>query len=980
MPSKRASLCVNMDSEQRAEKIHDLEINYRTTRHRSDLLAKEEEARRLRLRSVLLRDENSSLKDQIAQRDERIKTLVELNDDLRGQLESVQQKCSRQEKLMQTQSREISNLKEELSMLSSVSQDSGKILSEKLVLSREVALLKPEIEHLRSQLSHQKDVLAEKLALERQLNALEVELANEKRAAQKAAQKQERDMNEEEDLRRQVRDLEKQLSKEKRALQKILQDKESGAELEQLREQLAAAETSLAAERRKAVHLAETQNSTPTEVEDELSRLRVKLANAEKELAAEKRCAKRKAETQQRDYDMVSKSEADEEAFEKLKAQLAETQKELKKSRAELVKAREQAVTIPSVKTTTVPLKKAAKAPAKKKRGAAEISTEVVGLQTPTDERPKRPIKKRGFEPSILGEKSTFSITPFLNKTVNLSDISPKPIGEDATRTLPVFQFRGPPAAAEDATTKVPMTADSEPTMTVPVSKLATVKTLEVKKPRGRPKAAAAAAPLVEASPNLTARNDRKAPRGSGSTLEKVTEEEPDNEAAPADGQENRSMESTGATKTSMIIGAGARSSAGSNTTTTNFSSVLSTIEPEPKKKKRKLLGGASSKPAPVGLFEEEDEGEKVAPLPVVKAAVMAKRPPKAGLKALGRVGGGVAGAVKNAFGGATFSPLKRDRREPLQIVPSWLSPQPQSRSFAAASRPPPATTRLRNSSQRQSGDAFAREARVQGLKSRAAFKLLEMDARYHLFKKASGQVVVDLGFAPGSWSQVALERTKPDGYVVGIDIIPAQPPRGVNTIQGNFLSPGVQGMVKQFLLEEEERRNKVKKASKRQAGEDGDEEVETQGSVVVTERPSYIDMERTAALESDMESGRLESTESEMATAATPADEKRLRLVDLVLSDMMMNTSGITFRDHAGSMDLCHAALSFASETLKSGGHFVCKFYQGSEDKAFENKLKKMFAKVHREKPESSRSESKESFFVALRRKPNVTLADIEK
>lgn len=89
-----------------------------------------------------------------------------------------------------------------------------------------------------------------------------------------------------------------------------------------------------------------------------------------------------------------------------------------------------------------------------------------------------------------------------------------------------------------------------------------------------------------------------------------------------------------------------------------------------------------------------------------------------------------------------------------------------------------------------------------------------------------------------------------------------------------------------------------------------------------------------------------------------------------------LMNTSGVAFRDHAGSMvslflcfrllceltvlqDLCNAALSFASDTLKSGGHFVCKFYQGAEDKALEQQLKRMFAKVHREKPESSRSVS---------------------
>lgn len=58
----------------------------------------------------------------------------------------------------------------------------------------------------------------------------------------------------------------------------------------------------------------------------------------------------------------------------------------------------------------------------------------------------------------------------------------------------------------------------------------------------------------------------------------------------------------------------------------------------------------------------------------------------------------------------------------------------------------------------------------------------------------------------------------------------------------------------------------------------------------------------------------------------------------------------------HGKIKDLCLAALQFASDTLKSGGHFVCKFYQGAEDKDLELKLRKMFAAVHREKPESSR------------------------
>lgn len=54
---------------------------------------------------------------------------------------------------------------------------------------------------------------------------------------------------------------------------------------------------------------------------------------------------------------------------------------------------------------------------------------------------------------------------------------------------------------------------------------------------------------------------------------------------------------------------------------------------------------------------------------------------------------------------------------------------------------------------------------------------------------------------------------------------------------------------------------------------------------------------------------------------------------------------------------DLCHAALRFSSDVLKAGGHFVCKFYQGAEDKDLENQLKDLFKKVHRLKPESSRS-----------------------
>ncbi|MCJ1443291.1 MAG: 2' O-ribose methyltransferase [Stictis urceolatum] len=253
----------------------------------------------------------------------------------------------------------------------------------------------------------------------------------------------------------------------------------------------------------------------------------------------------------------------------------------------------------------------------------------------------------------------------------------------------------------------------------------------------------------------------------------------------------------------------------------------------------------------------------------------------------------------------------------------------------------------------------------------------MQMNEKYKIFKK--GQTVVDLGFAPGSWSQVAADRTSPNGRVIGIDIIPAQPPKGVSTIQGNFLSPAVREEVKRFLKDPEQGRPKEQKFL---SSEDK----------TVTED----DLNRAAPKPLESEDLRLEN-DTEAADAVemeVGAEAKKLRMVDVVLSDMsapweqttgfrkrslsdpyyrMVNTSGMSFRDHAGSMDLCNAALLFAFDTLRPGGTFVAKFYQGAEDKALEKSLKALFTKVHREKPDSSRKESKEAYFVALKRKKDV-------
>ncbi|PNS20676.1 hypothetical protein CAC42_2921 [Sphaceloma murrayae] len=260
----------------------------------------------------------------------------------------------------------------------------------------------------------------------------------------------------------------------------------------------------------------------------------------------------------------------------------------------------------------------------------------------------------------------------------------------------------------------------------------------------------------------------------------------------------------------------------------------------------------------------------------------------------------------------------------------------------------------------RQATDPYAAKARLSSLKSRAAYKLLELDQKHRLFRP--GQTVIDLGFAPGAWSQVAVSRTRPGGRVVGVDVIPAQPPRGASSIQGDFLSKEVRREVRGYLGEWG--RGRAGEAgvkgllSRREAAE------EVGGGVVGDDGQG--EAQRVA------ERGTVDVVLSDMSAPWPLGSGSWIKSVSNPYH-RMMNTSGVAFRDHAGSMDLCLAALTFCFDTLVTGGHFVCKFYQGGEDKALEMKLKKLFEKVVREKPDASRKESKEAYFVALRRRPDI-------
>lgn len=224
----------------------------------------------------------------------------------------------------------------------------------------------------------------------------------------------------------------------------------------------------------------------------------------------------------------------------------------------------------------------------------------------------------------------------------------------------------------------------------------------------------------------------------------------------------------------------------------------------------------------------------------------------------------------------------------------------------------------------RQTRDPFARSAKTSGLKSRAAFKLLELDQKHHLFSR--GETVVDLGYAPGSWSQVAVSRTAPGGRVVGIDVIPAQPPRGASSIQGDFLSDEVRQEVRQYVRDEGMGRARTRNSLVRaeDEGEDGEERTGVTEEEVDQMGRGVLDSTIERANKDPDQDVRRPDADKEKKITRRQMDQEQGRVVDVVLSDMsepwqpmggmyvrsfsnpyyrMMNTSGMAFRDHAGSM-----------------------------------------------------------------------------
>ncbi|KAK1713133.1 uncharacterized protein CLUP02_17438 [Colletotrichum lupini] len=592
----------NMDSEERAAAAHELEMKHQQHIHKAQLIVKEEDTRRQKVTKQVLLDENATLREQLAEREAQVNQLSEKFDQTCSDLESLKATNRDQDTQLKAQKREFGHIKAELESLNSLSQDSTKVLAEKLALSREVNAMKPELEHLRSQVAHQQNVIAEKLELERQLNMAEVELAAEKRAREQQTAQAEGDKSTEDDLRRRLKDVEKKLTTEKR-------------EKEQLQEELEA-----------AVSAAKAGQETK-KAERELAQ---KIQEMEKVLSVERR----ERERLRKEHEMAlseaqTQNEMLEQRLDTVKSKLRNAQDELKAVRAELGA---RPAVIPSAQLSA--RAGGAKAQAGKKRRVEEVTMNDMSLGTPEDiTRGRRPAKKKGLEQTMLGEKSLFSITPFLakSKTLNVEDAVAEEDEEADVSYIPLSHQSHSQEVEIDTRTEVEIADAPEQLEEVEeqeesADKPAPTKTTkakpkskndgEAKKPRGRPKKA-----LTETSPNMPVQGVSAAADKphipSSAPLEQVLEEphsdEPEN-LAPAKVP------------------------------------AASKGEQEVKKKKRKLGGETAT------LFDDDD-GE--AP------PAATKRPGKVGMGAGRALGKTHLSMVRNAgaFGKKSFSPLKKDRR-----------------------------------------------------------------------------------------------------------------------------------------------------------------------------------------------------------------------------------------------------------------------------------------------------------------------------
>ena len=186
----------------------------------------------------------------------------------------------------------------------------------------------------------------------------------------------------------------------------------------------------------------------------------------------------------------------------------------------------------------------------------------------------------------------------------------------------------------------------------------------------------------------------------------------------------------------------------------------------------------------------------------------------------------------------------------------------------------------------KQRRDIYVRQSKVDGYRARSAYKLIEIDEKFKIFK--GGLSVIDIGAAQWSWSQYALKATK-SGKLISIDLKKMEPIGNSVQIQGDFTEEKTQEEIKKHI------------------------------------------------------NGK----------------------VDVVMSDMAVDTTGIKNIDSIQTVELCKEAMFFAKDLMKENGYFISKIFMGGTFNEIVAEGKKYFKEVKVFKPKSSRKDSKESFII---------------
>ena len=191
-----------------------------------------------------------------------------------------------------------------------------------------------------------------------------------------------------------------------------------------------------------------------------------------------------------------------------------------------------------------------------------------------------------------------------------------------------------------------------------------------------------------------------------------------------------------------------------------------------------------------------------------------------------------------------------------------------------------------KNCVNKQRKDIYVRQSKIDGYRARSAYKLIEIDEKFKIFK--GGMNVLDIGAAPGSWSQYVSKVVK-NGKIISIDLKEMEKISNTTQIKGDFTEKDIQRQIKKSLGEK----------------------------------------------------------------------------VDIVISDMAVNTTGIKDIDSIQTGELCKEAMIFSKDLISKNGFFISKIFMGSTFNEIVALGKKIFKEVKVFKPKSSRKDSKESFII---------------